>query len=166
MIDVIDSILQQTIRETRSLSFELCPPYLYELGFETALEWLAEQIQKNYNFTIHFESNKELKPMGDDIKVVLFQSTRELLVNIAKHAGARNAWVSVRKDNGNIRINVEDDGIGFDFAEAESRIGRSDGGFGLLSIRERINYLGGHLECESGEGRGTRISLVVPLRQS
>jgi signal transduction histidine kinase len=104
--------------------------------------------------------------MGDDIKVVLFQSTRELLVNIAKHAGARNAWVSVRKDNGNIRINVEDDGIGFDFAEAESRIGRSDGGFGLLSIRERINYLGGHLECESGEGRGTRISLVVPLRQS
>ena len=166
MIDVIDSILQQTIRETRSLSFELCPPYLYELGFETALEWLAERIQKNYNFTIHFECDKELKPMGDDIKVVLFQSTRELLVNIAKHAGARNAWVSVRKDNGNIRINVEDDGIGFDFAEAESRIGRSDGGFGLLSIRERINYLGGHLECESGEGRGTRISLVVPLRQS
>ena len=166
MIDVIDSILQQTIRETRSLSFELCPPYLYELGFETALELLAERIQKNHNFTIHFESDKELKPMGDDIKVVLFQATRELLVNIAKHASARNAWVSVRKGNGNIRINVEDDGIGFDFAEAESRIGRSDGGFGLLSIRERINYLGGHLECESGEGRGTRISLVVPLRQS
>ena len=90
IIDEIDLILQQTIRETRSLSFELCPPFLYELGFETALEWLAEQTSKKHGIALHFESDKQPKPLADDIRVVLFQATRELLANIAKHARARS----------------------------------------------------------------------------
>ena len=114
---------------------------------------------------MHFESDKEPKPLSDDIRVVLFQATRELLANIAKHAHARNARVSIFKDNSHIRINVEDDGVGFDFTEAEAHVGSSDGGFGLFSIRERMKYLGGCLECESGEGRGTSISLRAPLKQ-
>ena len=166
IIDEIDSILQQTIRETRSLSFELCPPFLYELGFETALEWLAEQTSKKHGLAIRCESDKQPKPLADDIRVVLFQATRELLANIAKHARARTGKVSITRQDNQIRIDVEDDGVGFDFTGAEARVGSRDGGFGLFSIRERMKYLGGCLECASGEGRGTRMSLVAPLKIS
>ena len=161
----IRELLDQTIQATRSLTFELCPPVLYELGFETALEWQMEEIRKLYGLTINFENSMNAAPLDDDMRVILFQATRELLVNVAKHAGAKSARVCVEKNGRCIRINVEDDGVGFDMAEAERRVGKN-GGFGLFSIRERLKYLGGSLECDSQQGCGTRISLVAPLKKS
>jgi PAS domain S-box-containing protein len=161
----IRTLLDQTIQATRSLTFELCPPVLYELGFETALEWQVEEIRKLYGLTIHFENKLQAAPLDNDMRVILFQATRELLVNVAKHAGAKSARVCLEKNDSHIRINVEDDGSGFDMAEAERRIGKN-GGFGLFSIRERLKYLGGRLECDSQQGRGTRISLVAPMKKS
>jgi signal transduction histidine kinase len=160
----IRNLLDQTIQATRSLTFELCPPVLYELGFETALEWQMEEIRKLYGLTINFENSMNAAPLDDDMRVILFQATRELLVNVAKHAGAKSARVCVEKNGRCIRINVEDDGVGFDMAEAERRVGKN-GGFGLFSIRERLKYLGGRLECDSQQGCGTRISLVAPMKK-
>ena len=136
------------------------------LGFETALEWLAEQTSKKYGIALHFESDKQPKPLADDMRVILFQATRELLVNIAKHAVPGPARYPLTRQDNQIRINVEDDGAGFDITGTEARVGSRDGGFGLFSIRERMKYLGGCLECASGEGRGTRMSLVAPLKKS
>jgi len=161
----IRDLLDQTIQATRSLTFELCPPVLYELGFETALEWQMEEIRKLYGLTITFENTLQSAPLDDDMRVILFQATRELLVNVAKHAGAKSARVCLKKNDSHIRINVEDDGAGFDMAAAEQRVGKN-GGFGLFSIRERLKYLGGSLECDSRQGCGTRISLVAPMKKS
>ncbi len=161
----IRDLLDQTIQATRSLTFELCPPVLYELGFETALEWQMEEIRKLYGLAITFENNLQSAPLDDDMRVILFQATRELLVNVAKHAGAKSARVCLEKNDSHIRINVEDDGAGFDMADAEQRVGKN-GGFGLFSIRERLKYLGGRLECDSQQGCGTRISLVAPMKKS
>jgi signal transduction histidine kinase len=94
--------------------------------------------------------------------VLLFRSVRELLMNIVKHAQAQHAYVTILREGDGVSIKVEDDGVGIDpVSEARSK---SNGGFGLFSIRERLHYLGGRVEVESEEGRGTQITLEVPLQ--
>ena len=152
-------------RCTRSLTFELSPPRLYTLGFEAALKRLAEQMNEQYNIRCEFKDNELPKPMADEVKVLLYRIVRELLHNVAKHAAARKAKISLNKMDDNIRICVEDDGIGFDPSEIESDPG-STGGFGLFSVRERLNFLKGNLEIRSGSGRGTQAIVTVPLNPS
>jgi signal transduction histidine kinase len=92
----------------------------------------------------------------------MFQAARELIFNIVKHARAQSATVSVRKDNDAIRIDIEDNGLGFDSSELAATASGSRG-FGLFSIRERIGPLGGHMEIQSSPGGGTRATIVLPL---
>jgi signal transduction histidine kinase len=164
MLEEVCELINQTIQATRTLTIEICPPILYELGFETALEWLCEKTQEQYGINTSFANDQQQKPLDDDIQSMLFQATRELLVNVAKHAQAHNARVGIQRVDSQVCINVEDDGIGFDMAAAEEKMGVG-GGFGLFSIRERLKYLGGSLECNSQAGQGTRISIIAPLKQ-
>lgn len=162
-LDEIHELIDQAIQYTRSLTFELSPPILYELGFEAALEWLAEQIQEQHRILVNFEDDKKPKPLVNDVRVLLFQAVRELLINVVKHAQARKAKISVRRENNNIKIIVEDDGVGF-FPPEDKLLGKTRR-FGLFSIRERLKYLGGLMEIESKPGQGTRVTLVAPLDQ-
>jgi signal transduction histidine kinase len=161
-MDEIRKLIDQTIQYTRSLTSELSPPILYELGFEATVEWLGEKILKQYGILFHFEDDGQPKPICDEARVLLFQAVRELLVNVTKHAQARNVRVSIRRDGKDVRINVEDDGVGFHASEIGSYISRT--GFGLFSIRERLNYIGGYLEVESEPGHGTLVTLVAPMK--
>ena len=158
-------LIEEIIRDTRSLTFDLSSPILYELGLEAAVERLAEQIQDQHDILSDVEDDRQPKPLDDDVRVLLFQAVRELLVNVVKHAQARNVKVSMRRDGSDMRITVEDDGVGFYAVPIGSRWSRSEG-FGLFSIRERLDYLGGHLEVESESGHGTRATLVAPLKRS
>jgi PAS domain S-box-containing protein len=161
-LDNVLNNIEQVIGHARSLTIELSPPILYELGFEKALEWLAEQTHNNYGIMVAFADDKREKPLDDDVKIFLYQAVRELLTNVVKHAQVKNARVSVKKDNTNIRICCEDDGVGFTHShKSSSKDGKK--GFGLFSIKERLDYLGGHLEIESQPNRGTHITLVAPL---
>jgi signal transduction histidine kinase len=90
---------------------------------------------------------------------------RELMINIVKHAQARNARVTIRREGGDVNIEVEDDGVGIQDVLRDPRL-RSNGGFGLFSIRERLHYLGGQVQMETGDGQGTRITLMVPLQNA
>ena len=164
-IDEVRNLIEQTIQDTRSLIFDLCPPFLYELGFEKALEWLVEEIQKEHGVTALFKNDEKPKPLDDDVQVLLFRTVNELLINIVKHAHAQKAKVSLKRDKDNIQINVEDDGIGFDVSKIQTHVDKT-GGFGLFRIRERLNYLGGQLKIESEPKHGTRVSLVVPLKSN
>ena len=87
---------------------------------------------------------------------------RELLVNVAKHAQARNLEVSTRRVGNEIQVSVEDDGVGFDISKTCTH-GYKTSGFGLFSIRERLGHVGGHLDVESKPGCGTRVTLVAPI---
>ena len=162
-VDEVRNLIEQTIQDTRSLIFDLCPPFLYELGFEKALEWLVEEIQKEHGVTALFKNDEKPKPLDDDVRVLLFRTVNELLINIVKHAHAQKAKVSLKRDKDNIQINVEDDGIGFDVSKIQNHVDKT-GGFGLFRIRERLNYLGGQLKVESEPKHGTRVSLVVPMK--
>lgn len=163
-LDEIRALIDQAIQNARSLTFELSPPILHELGFEASVHWLSEQMEEKHGVPTHLEDDLEPKPLDDDIRVVLFTAVRELLANVAKHAQAHRVSVSLRRDGDKIRINVEDDGVGFDTLEIGSHLART-GGFGLFSIRERLSHFGGHIEINSRQGKGTRVNLVAPLKK-
>jgi PAS domain S-box-containing protein len=154
--------VEQAIQSTRSLTFELSPPVLYELGLEAALEWLGEQVEGQHGIRFIFENEARPKPVRDEIKVFLFTAVRELLMNVAKHAGARMVKVSVERSRTDIIIIVIDDGTGFAASRAGS-FAEMHKGFGLFSIQERLHHLGGSIEVESKRGKGTKITLVAPL---
>ncbi len=165
MLDEICESLSQTIEESRSLIFDLSSPILYELGFGAAVaEWLSAQVQKKHGIAAEFKADKQPKPLEDDIRVLLFRSVRELLINVVKHAQAKKVKVSIRKVGSEMRVSVEDDGWGFDPKKAAATAVRK-GGFGLFSIRERLEQLGGHLEIESAPGCGTKATLIALLKQ-
>ncbi len=159
----IRGFVEQAIKQTRSLTFELSPPVLYDLGLEAALEWLGEQIEQQHNIECRFESDPSPKPVNDEIRVFLFTAVRELLVNVAKHARAKRAKVTVRRLNDHMSIHVADDGTGFNAARMTFYLDENKG-FGLFSIRERLHHLGGQMEIKSQRGRGTRVVLLAPLK--
>jgi signal transduction histidine kinase len=161
-LDEIHKLIEEMIQETRSLTFELSPPLLYELGLEAALESLVDQILEQHDIRITFQDDGRPKPLDDSHRVTIFQACRELLFNIIKHARASNAGLSIRREDENVRVEIEDDGDGFSTPGDTSRPGETRG-FGLFSIRERLSHLGGHLRVESEPGSGTRISMVLPL---
>ena len=150
----------------QAMTFDLSSPILHELGFEAAVEvLLAEQIEQKHGIATEFENDGKAKPLDDDIQAILFRNVRELIFNIVKHANANKVKVSVRKIGSQISVSVEDDGVGFDSAKVAS-ISVREGGFGLFSIRERLEQLGGNLEIKSEPGHGCKVVMTAPLKQS
>lgn len=158
-IHKIRELLDYVIRQTRSLTFDISPPVLYELGLEAALEWLTERFREEHHIKCSFSSDCEPVLLEDDKRCTLFMAVRELLMNVVKHAKAQNVWVSIRRQKKEIIIEVEDDGIGFSKAGADKR----GQGFGLFSLKERLTYLGGQINIESSPDNGTKITLVSPI---
>jgi PAS domain S-box-containing protein len=157
-IGEVREMIEQMIQNTRSLTFELSLPVLYELGFEAAVEWFAKDVRDKHNIMVDVQKDMLPIPMDDELKVLLFRTVRELLMNIVKHSQARHARVSIVRDGESLSIKVEDDGVGMGDAVLNKK-----GSFGLFSVRERLHYLGGSLQIESDDGSGTRVTLTVPL---
>ncbi len=158
----IKKILDEVAQLTRTLTFEISPPVLYEFGLEAAIEWLARQFSKNHKIPCKFKDDGETKPLADDTRILLFQSVRELLANVSKHARADSVTVSATKDDNVIRIKVNDNGIGFDPNILNDKIAKNEG-FGLFNVRERLKHLKGNLNIESKKGYGTAVTIIAPL---
>ncbi|OPY71572.1 MAG: Oxygen sensor histidine kinase NreB [Syntrophorhabdus sp. PtaU1.Bin002] len=154
--------VEQAIQYTRSLTFELSPPILYDLGLESALEWLTEQTKEQHGIRCEFEADGKAAPVSDEIRIFLFTAVRELLMNVAKHAQAKIAKVTIRRVKDNMVIHVADDGTGFVASKTSSYLDKNKG-FGLFSIRERLRHLGGQMDVRAARGRGTRVVLIAPL---
>ena len=163
-LDEVTQIIKSTIQDVRSVMVDLSPPVLHELGFEAALEWLAEQFHEQNKIPCGYEDDHQPKPLDEDIRILLFQSVRELLINIIKHAQARRAKISVLRKEDNICVVVEDNGVGFKTSNYGSPMVVASG-FGFFSIRERLSSIGGHMEIKSWKGKGSRVTLVAPLKQ-
>jgi len=157
----VTGLLDQLIQSTRSLTFELSPPILYELGLHAAVEWLAEDIQRQYGITTTVEHDKQRWPISDDLRAFLFMATREALINVVKHAGAKQAGITLQRTETQLSITVSDNGAGFDVSQLDHPRGHG-GGFGLFSIRERLRYLGGRLDIASAPGEGTTVTIHAP----
>lgn len=153
------TLIEQSIQHTRSLTLELSPPILYELGLVPAVEWLVERLQKQHWLAISVKDHGEINPMDDEVRGLLFSAIRELLVNVIKHAHARSATVSIERLGDLVEVLVADDGQGFD----SGRLASANAGFGIFNLRERLASMGGRLEVTSAPGQGCRVLLRVPL---
>jgi PAS domain S-box-containing protein len=161
-VDEIREMLTQAIRNSRTLTFELSPPILYDLGLEAALCSLAERFRKEHGIRIDCRDDSQPKPLSDNMRILLFQGVRELLVNAVKHAHPRSITISCLRKGTDIRVVVEDDGAGFATVKGDILPGKTHG-FGLFSLRERLKYLGGSIDIKSAPGHGARITLTAPL---
>jgi PAS domain S-box-containing protein len=160
----VEALIQQSIDVSRTLAVELCPPSLRRQGLSAALRWLADWMEQKHDLRVTVESEDDEKGGSETVNTLLYQSTRELLFNVAKHAGVSEAVVAVeRRDDGCLRVSVRDDGKGFDPASAAGR-GEGGSGLGLFSIRERLDLMQGRMVVDSARGKGSIIALEVPLQ--
>jgi signal transduction histidine kinase len=167
LIKDTEEALTKSLAYTRTLITDLSPPVLHEYGLAAALRWLAGRMQK-YDLMVRIEAPESPGPsMAEDRAVLLFQSVRELLINIAKHAQTDRATVKLQCQNGVLRLEVQDEGLGFDPLDtALSVTTTTSSKFGLFSIRERMKALGGSFEMGSVKGKGTTVTLILPLATS
>jgi PAS domain S-box-containing protein len=147
----------------QTLTFELSPPVLKQLGVKAAIKWLAQDIKSRYSLTVDVKDDGRSVSLDPRVIVVLFRAVRELVINIAKHAEAKSAIVSLTTSGHSLQVKIEDDGKGFDLAEQSGHVEK--GHFGLFSVRERLEYLGGTFNIRSTPGKGTRVTVTVPMLQ-
>ncbi len=159
-IDEIMTLLDQTIRYTRDMTLEISPPALYELGLDAALDGLADRFRAKHGLSVKVEAQPETDGLDEEVVVLLYKSIQELLTNVVKHAGAGSSSVRIALEDLCVRVEVEDDGRGFD-PEALKSAGVNDS-FGLFNIGEKVKYLGGEMEVRSSPGSGTTVVLLVP----
>ncbi len=156
----IREMIDRAIKDTRSLMAELSPPTLHQFGLSAALESLIEEIEEQHSIFIEYES-PELQPMDGEIQSFIYRSVREILMNTIKHAEATTVKILLNDDEQMIRVDVRDDGIGFDTSKIVAHP-NSRGGYGLYSIRERLTHFGGNLSIQSATGEGTHSTIIVP----
>jgi len=158
-LDELVSLSDQAIRYTRGLTFELSPPVLYELGLGAALDWLGEEVARKHGLTIKVKDTGFMS-LPDGLMVMFWKSARELLHNVVKHAEAEHVEIQLERQDQQVTLSVADDGCGFKLDQASRR---SDGGFGLFSIEERLRQLGGVMTVDTRPGQGTRILLEADI---
>lgn len=159
----IGEMLNLSIQQARSLMRDLSPSVLYELGFSEAVVWLGEQFQVQHGLPVVVRDELKGQRIDQEVQLLLFRAVRELLMNVVKHAAAKRVSIALKKAGKNIIATVRDNGVGFDVATIDRNRKHSEG-FGLLSIRERIRYIGGLFEIETTKGRGTCVQLTVPQK--
>ena len=160
-VEQVDRVFEEAIQATRSLSYELCPPILYERGLPPALNWLARHMKETHGLPVKIERLDNIE-LSEEVSVFLFQATRELLFNVTKHAQADTAALNLELDNdGSLNLQVIDDGIGIDGESNPLSVHSSEGGMGLFRIKERIDLLGGKIDIENGAENGAVFTLVL-----
>lgn len=159
----IEELIDQANRSVRSLMLQLYPPTLQTLGLVAALEWLGEEMERLYGLAVFINEEGSLPALAEPARTTIFRSIRELLINVAKHAQTNVALIDCVKTTDNrIAISVSDQGVGFNYQNALS-YPATDAGFGLISIRERIEFIGGEMTVDSTPGYGTTITVVFPV---
>ena len=163
-IERIDALLGECLAESRSLTVQLCPPVLYEVGLAAAIEWLGRYMDQTCGLSVEVEVDPQAEPESEEIRILLFEAARELLFNVVKHAETGRARMTMTcVDGGSVCLVVSDEGTGF--VPADPRLDKAiASGFGLFSIRERLELLGGRLQVDAVPGRGTCVSIMAPSR--
>ncbi len=154
-------LLGQAITRTRQLTVDLNPPILEGEGLVGAIEWLRTQMRDMHGLEVEIQADEEVVIPPADLRILLFQVTRELLFNVAKHAGTGHAVVEVTRGDDRVQVTVRDHGLGFDPASLDGH--RRRGSLGLFSARERLRLRGGDLEVRSAPGEGTYVVAYAPV---
>ena len=165
-LEEAEQILDEAIDTTRHLAVELTPPVLDREDVAVALRWLAEHMSTMYRVSIDVVTECSCHIPSRELRILVIQIVRELLFNVVKHAGVEEARLRLMGCDGSSTIVVEDEGCGFDAAAWSAARSDNGGGFGLYSVRRRLELVGGGLRVESEPGGGCRVILNVPFEWS
>jgi PAS domain S-box-containing protein len=156
----MERMLSTSIAKTRRLSHDLSPAILRHSGLIGTLSWLSRQMRERFRLEVQVKEENVPELDSNTLKVFIFRAIQELLFNVSKHAEVPQALVHLSGSDGRLLITVSDQGRGFEPAILEPA--EVTTGLGLLSLQERVSYIGGSLSIESAPGQGSRITLVIP----
>jgi two-component system, chemotaxis family, CheB/CheR fusion protein len=159
-LERLQNDLAATVSITRNLSVGLSPIILHGEGLADAILWLSNQMKEQFDLQIEIEAKESFNYLEEHVRVLLFRAVRELLFNIVKHAGTREAWVRLEQGDSCVRIIVSDMGTGF---EVESVLNDRKLAHGLMIISDRLTLMGGSMEVTSKVGQGTRVEIEMPF---
>lgn len=154
------ALVNSTADAIEDVMSELRPPMLDDYGLLTALRWLSKQFSQRTGIRAALKDSGQLERMDSAAEVALYRMVQEALTNVAKHADAKQVDITVTGSAGNISLTVIDNGIGFDSASMDRFSTRT--GWGIISMRERAQAVGGTVTIESAPGKGTRVIIIVP----
>jgi len=156
-------IASETLEQVRTMSLNLRPPALDDLGLAAALQWALERQQGAAGWDIEFSADPLPGRLAMETETACFRVAQEALTNIARHAQAKKIAVHLRVDDEHLKLTVQDDGCGFDQEDVRRRPANRSS-LGLLSMNERAALAGGQFEIETANGFGTRVTALFPLR--
>lgn len=159
----LEEIIDDALTYTRKLMSSLKPPPSIEDDLRASIGWVADKLAK-HGLKVIIDDDKQPKQLDEEVRGIVIQCVRELLFNVLKHTSEKEAVVTLRNKKDQLQITVKDEGEGFS-AQNMELIPEKDGKFGLFNIRERIDLLGGTLDIEARQGKGTKVTLYVPLAE-
>ncbi len=159
---IVSDLLDKVIQNIRSMTVQISPPLLVAAGLEAAVECLARQIQTDYSLKVDFIDDQSEKTLTDELRSVVYQIARELLINVAKHANSDFAKLSIGRDGDMFLLCVEDCGKGFSIDEHVLNSSENCS-FGLFNIQQRVECLGGSMTVQSAHNKGTKVTVQIPL---
>jgi signal transduction histidine kinase len=153
----IKTVAESAVKSIRDIALLLRPPMLDDLGLVPALEWQAREISRRSDMEVDVHSENVSESLGDETKVTVYRLVQEALSNAATHASAKNARVAIAQGSDRIKVEIIDDGHGFDPERQR--------GMGILGMEERVRRLGGTLTIDSASGRGTTVKAELPIHK-
>ncbi len=160
-LNEISELLKNAISESRILTYDLSPPVLYELGLVPAFKWKLDQIEEKFKVKTVMDIECEEINIRKEFKILVYRIVAELLNNVIKHASADLIGLQVKKTKEFYYITVFDNGVGF--IKKRGNMVSMQGGFGLMSITERLENIKGYLDIKSGKGKGTKATVRIPV---
>jgi signal transduction histidine kinase len=161
MLEELQHELEAQVKELRQVMTALRPPVLDQRGLAAALKQHVEQLENEHQIIAHLAIERHADDLASEVETVLYRIAQEALSNVRKHARADHAWVTMDgTDDGKVRLQVRDNGVGFDPAQAGRLV--TEGHFGLAGMRERVTFVGGRFDVRSAPGRGTTVEVAIP----
>ncbi len=157
---LVSKLLGEAIEQTRMITQETSPPFIFELGLVPAVEWLGKQTGES-GPRCKVVANHSFDDLDEDLRLFVFQAARELLSNVVKHARAGRVSVALDRDGDAVSLRVADNGVGFEPVDPVD-VEPEERGLGLFGLRERTHYLGGTMVVDTVFGVGTTVTITVP----
>jgi signal transduction histidine kinase len=161
MLEELQRELEAQVKELRQVMTALRPPVLDQRGLAAALQQHIEQFENEHQIVADLAIERQADDLASEVETVLYRIAQEALSNVRKHARADHAWVTMDgTDDGKVRLQVRDNGVGFDPSQAGRLV--TEGHFGLAGMRERVTFVGGRFDVRSTPGHGTTIEVAIP----
>ena len=153
-------MLKDAIEKSRSLSHELGPAVLAQSSLDDTFEWLARQMESQHGLVVHVHTRGRTESYSEPVRSFLYRAAREILFNVVKHARVSEAQLRLHCVRDQLRLTISDKGRGFDL-----QVLVETSGFGLLSVRERVEFLGGRMKIKSRPGQRQHVPDRGPRRR-